>query len=193
MREAGRGRNVSIDRRTGTVRRRAGRVRDTCRGTQQQGADNVRHDDGKRADRRRLPRRRHRHPTTNFRDDHGARGLTQLRQFPYDAELRSRIDARRFPEITAELRTITPLSPGRFRVTGALTIQGTTRELSGGLELSLSADGTARVTGCQTIDIRDFAIDLPTMLMLRIFPDVTVRFHIKAVRASQDQETGEQP
>ena len=76
----------------------------------------------------------------------------------YDAELRSRIDARRVPEITAELRTITPLSPGRFRVTGALTIQGTTRELSGGLELSLSADGTARVTGCQTIDIRDFAI-----------------------------------
>jgi polyisoprenoid-binding protein YceI len=110
----------------------------------------------------------------------------------YDAELRSRLDARRYPEITAKLRTITPLSPGRFRVTGDLTIQSTTRELFGGLELSLSEAGTALVTGSQMIDIRDFAIDLPTMLMLRIYPDVNVRFHIKAVRASQEQETGEQ-
>ncbi len=104
----------------------------------------------------------------------------------YDAELRSRLDARRFPEITAELRTLAPSGPDRFRVTGVLTIQATTRELSGGLELSLSGDGSALVTGSQMIDIRDFGISLPTMLMLRIYPDVNVRFHIKAIRTPED-------
>ena len=108
----------------------------------------------------------------------------------YDAELRSRLDARRFPEITAELRTITPSGPDRFRVTGVLTIQGTTREkLSGSLELCLSEAGSALVTGSQMIDIRDFGIDLPTMLMLKIYPDVNVRFHIKAIQASHDPQT----
>ena len=106
----------------------------------------------------------------------------------YDAELHSRLDARRFPEITAELRSITSLSPTRYAVIGALTIHGTTRELSGGLELTLAEDGTALITGQQRIDIRDFTIDLPSVLMLKIFPDVTVRFRIQAVRETQDDE-----
>jgi polyisoprenoid-binding protein YceI len=101
----------------------------------------------------------------------------------YDAEMHSRLDARRFPDVTAELHTITPLSRNRYQVAGALTIHGTTRELSAGLELSLSDTGTALVTGYQTIDMRDFAIGLPSMLMLKIFPDVTVRFQLQAVRA----------
>jgi polyisoprenoid-binding protein YceI len=109
----------------------------------------------------------------------------------YEAEVRSRLDARRFPEITAVLHTITALGPGRFAVTGAVTIQGTSRELSGGLELTLAEDGTALVTGSQTIDMRDFAIDLPTVLMLKIYPDVTVRFRIRAVRVLHSQESRE--
>ena len=36
------------------------------------------------------------------------------------------------------------------------------------------------VTGEQVFDIRDFAIPSPTMLMLRIFPDVRVRLHVEA-------------
>jgi hypothetical protein len=107
----------------------------------------------------------------------------------YDAELHSRLDARRFPEITAELRSITPLSPTRYAILGALTIHGTTRELSGALELSLSEDGTVVVTGHEVIDIRDFSISLPTVLMLKIFPDVTVQFRIQAIRETQDQES----
>ena len=71
----------------------------------------------------------------------------------------------------------------------AVTIHGTTRELSGGLELTLAEDGTALITGQQRIDIRDFTIDLPSVLMLKIFPDVTVRFRIQAVRETQDDES----
>lgn len=107
----------------------------------------------------------------------------------YDAEVRSRLDARRYPGITAELRSIAPSSPGRYAVTGSLTIQGMTRELSGGLELSLPGTEVAVVTGTQTIDIRDFAIALPTLLMLKIYPDVTVRFRFQAVRGPLPRPT----
>ncbi len=109
----------------------------------------------------------------------------------YDAELCSRLNARQFPNITAELHTITPLDTNRFGVYGALTIQGTTREFSSSLELSVSDSGTARVTGQQLIDIRDFAIELPSMMMFKIFPDVTVQFSIQAVQErSEDLDNG---
>jgi hypothetical protein len=39
------------------------------------------------------------------------------------------------------------------------------------------------ISGEQVFDIRDFAVASPTMLMLRIFPDVRVRLHAEAVRA----------
>lgn len=114
----------------------------------------------------------------------------------YDSEIRSRLDARRFPHITAALCSLTALSRTRFDVTGNLTIQETTRQLSGGLELSLAENGNALLTGSQVVDIRDFAIELPRMLMLRIYPDVTVRFQIRAVKQTADQEpkqvTGQQ-
>jgi len=36
------------------------------------------------------------------------------------------------------------------------------------------------ITGEQVFDIRDFAIPSPTVLMLRIYPDVRVRLHAEA-------------
>jgi hypothetical protein len=39
------------------------------------------------------------------------------------------------------------------------------------------------ISGEQVFDIRDFAVPSPTMLMLRIFPDVRVRLQAEAARA----------
>ncbi len=36
------------------------------------------------------------------------------------------------------------------------------------------------ITGEQVLDIRDFAIPSPTVLMLRIYPDVRVRLQVEA-------------
>ena len=41
--------------------------------------------------------------------------------------------------------------------------------------------GVLSVSGEQVVDIRDFAIASPTVLMLRIYPDVTVRLQIEAM------------
>jgi hypothetical protein len=36
------------------------------------------------------------------------------------------------------------------------------------------------ITGEQAFDIRDFAVPSPTVLMLRIYPDVRVQLHAEA-------------
>lgn len=110
----------------------------------------------------------------------------------YDAELRDRLDARRYPTITARLHSMNALASGRLAVTGELTIHGTTRDMSGAVDIDVSGGAepgggaqpggpvTVVVTGTQIVDIRDFDIALPTVLMLQIYPDVTVRYRIAA-------------
>jgi hypothetical protein len=99
----------------------------------------------------------------------------------YDAELLRRIDARRFPMATVELRDCTPIGPGaRYRLEGELTFHGVTRPAQGTVSVQAAPDGRLIVTGEQVFDIRDFAVASPTVLMLRIYPDVRVRLHAEA-------------
>jgi PadR family transcriptional regulator, regulatory protein PadR len=99
----------------------------------------------------------------------------------YDAELRRRIDARRFPTVTVELRSCAPSGPGaRYRVEGELTFHGMTRPAQGTVNVEVVPESRLIITGEQIFDIRDFAIGSPTMLMLRIYPDVRVRLHAEA-------------
>ncbi|MEO6886956.1 MAG: YceI family protein [Jatrophihabitantaceae bacterium] len=121
----------------------------------------------------------------------------------YDAELHDRLNAQRYPEITAELRTADAVGPGRFSVSGDLTIHGTTRRQIGTLAIAISKTAAASpeqpgartaapvvvtglvvvVSGTLIVDIRDFDIELPGVLMLQIYPDVTVSFRVTAISA----------
>ena len=99
----------------------------------------------------------------------------------YDAELLRRIDARRFPAATLDLRQCLAVgSTGRYRVAGELTFHGVTRPTDGTVDIAVAADGRLVVTGEQVFDIRDFAVPSPTVLMLRIYPDVRVHLHVEA-------------
>ncbi|MBA3741332.1 YceI family protein [Sporichthya sp.] len=101
----------------------------------------------------------------------------------YDSELRNRLDQRRFPAITVALTQARSLGDGRFDAEGDLTIHGTTQRLTGSLAVTMPDEKTVIAEGRHVVDIRDFAISLPTMLMLKIYPDVSVQFRITAVRA----------
>ena len=102
----------------------------------------------------------------------------------YDAELQRRIDARRFPIATVELSECAPSAPGsRYRLRGELTFHGISRVAEGTVCVEALGDDRLVISGEQVFDIRDFAVPSPTMLMLRIFPDVRVRLHAEAVRA----------
>jgi polyisoprenoid-binding protein YceI len=99
----------------------------------------------------------------------------------YDAELLRRIDARRYPTASLELRRCDASGPGnRYRLAGELTFHGVTRHAEGTVSVDALSHRRLVVTGEQVFDIRDFAIPSPTMLMLRIFPDVRVRLHVEA-------------
>jgi polyisoprenoid-binding protein YceI len=100
----------------------------------------------------------------------------------YDAEVQRRLDARRYPLIRAELHHARALDAERWSLEGGLTIHGTTRSMTGSADVRLLARDRMRIVGEQLIDIRDFAISLPSTLMLRIYPDVMVRFRIEARR-----------
>ena len=63
---------------------------------------------------------------------------------------------------------------------GEVTFHGVTRPLDGTVSCALPSPGTLVVRGEQVFDIRDFDIASPTVLMLRIYPDVVVQLQIEA-------------
>jgi DNA-binding PadR family transcriptional regulator/polyisoprenoid-binding protein YceI len=101
----------------------------------------------------------------------------------YDAELQRRIDARRFPTATVEVKQCSRSIPGpRYQLRGELTFHGITREAEGTVTVEALTDDRLVISGEQVFDIRDFEVPSPTMLMLRIFPDVRVRLQAEAGR-----------
>ena len=99
----------------------------------------------------------------------------------YDAELLRRIDARRHPVVALDLLGCTAIgSSDRYHVDGEVTFHGATRPLQGTVGASLTADGKLVISGDQVFDIRDFDIASPTVLMLRIYPDVLVQLQVEA-------------
>jgi polyisoprenoid-binding protein YceI len=98
-----------------------------------------------------------------------------------DRELRKRIDARRYPIISGVLAGAVPVADGgRFRVRGNLTFRGVTRSVEDEMTLTVVDDRTIRLAGESTFDVRDFGMEPPRILMLRVEPDVKVRVEVFA-------------
>ena len=68
----------------------------------------------------------------------------------------------------------------RYRLEGELTFHGLTRPAQGTVNVEAGPDGRLIISGEQVFDIREFAIPSPTVLMLRIYPDVRLRLHAEA-------------
>jgi len=99
----------------------------------------------------------------------------------YDAELLRRIDARRFPRVTLSLEDCTPVGTGdRYRLAAEVLFHGVTRPLRGTVGLKLLSERKLVVTGDHALDVRDFQLPSPTVLMLRIYPDVRINLHVEA-------------
>jgi polyisoprenoid-binding protein YceI len=100
-----------------------------------------------------------------------------------DRELRRRIDARRFPTIDGVLTEMRDTgTDGRYRVSGDLTFRGVTRTFEDEMVFTSDADGEIQLVGESTFDVRDFGMDPPRVLMLKVEPEVRVTAHLTAVR-----------
>lgn len=103
----------------------------------------------------------------------------------YDAELAHRLDVRRYPEATITLVDMKPVDQ-RYQVSGEVTLHGETQQMSGSVSAEPCSGGWI-VSGQQLFDVRDFQISVPSVLMLRIFPDVMVFLSLKLAGDSDAQ------
>lgn len=98
-----------------------------------------------------------------------------------DNEMLRRINARRFPTIAGEVREMKPLdSSGRYEVAGDLTFHGVTRPEEGVVTLEVRDGRTLIIEGERTFDVREFDIEPPKFLMLRVHPEVAVQLRLVA-------------
>lgn len=104
----------------------------------------------------------------------------------YDAELRRRLDTRRHPRCTLDLVHVAATATARFALRGEITFHDITRPINGTVDVERVGSRGLLVTGEKLIDIRDFAIPAPGILMLKIYPEVDVRMFIEVVSDEQD-------
>jgi polyisoprenoid-binding protein YceI len=98
----------------------------------------------------------------------------------YDREMRRRIDARRYPIITGALQSMKATDKdGEYLVSGEISFKGVTRSYEDRMTLTFDS-GSLRLQGEHVFDIRDFGMEPPKILTLRVYPDVTVRVDILA-------------
>ncbi|HUF32463.1 MAG TPA: YceI family protein [Acidimicrobiales bacterium] len=99
----------------------------------------------------------------------------------YDAELRRRIGAKLHPTTTLALQNVSRIGrTDRYQVEGDLAFHGLTRRISGTVGVEIGDGGELTVVGEHVFDIRDFDVDSPSLLMLRIYPDVRVELQLYA-------------
>ena len=102
-----------------------------------------------------------------------------------DRELRRRIDARRYPMIVGDLNSMKQTDErSRYIVGGDLTFRDTSRSYEDEMTIELPNDRTLSMSGESVFDIRDFGIDPPRILMLKVQPEVTVRVEFVAEKES---------
>ncbi|HEV8063935.1 MAG TPA: YceI family protein [Acidimicrobiales bacterium] len=103
----------------------------------------------------------------------------------YDREMQRRTDARRYPKISADLKSLTSHgSDGRYTAAGDVTFRGVTREVSDVVTLSSPEPGVLVFEGEHVFSLPDFNMEPPKIMMLKVYPDVTVRVRIVASEAA---------
>lgn len=95
-------------------------------------------------------------------------------------EIQRRIGGRRYPVIRADVQQVSALPGGRYGVKGELSLNGVTRPVAGEGAVDIGAAGAMQVDGEPTLDIRDFGLDPPKLLGLRVYPEVAVRLRVLA-------------
>ena len=100
----------------------------------------------------------------------------------YDHELRRRIDARRYPTIEGFVTKISADgSHPRYNVAGDIVFHGKTRSFEHSMDIELGDDEVS-LTGDYVFDIREFGMKPPSMLMIRVYPEIAVRVELYGTR-----------
>ena len=73
-------------------------------------------------------------------------------------------------------------SDGSYRVSGDIKFRGVSRRHEDLMKIDEVDDRTIRLSGSSRFDIRDFGMQPPKVLMLKVEPEVDIRVEIYAVK-----------
>jgi hypothetical protein len=101
-----------------------------------------------------------------------------------DREMRKLVDSVRFPKVAADLRSVELLSsPNRYKASGEITLAGRARSYGGEFTIA-NAGESVTVDGELSLDIRDFGLKPPSLLILKVDPVLQVRLRLVARKAA---------
>jgi polyisoprenoid-binding protein YceI len=99
-----------------------------------------------------------------------------------DREMQRRIDARRYPTIDGVLDRLEPAgTDSTYLVSGDVTLRGVSCRHQDRMTIRLVDAHTIALAGKSRFDIREFGIEPPRILLLRVEPEVDVQVDIVAV------------
>jgi polyisoprenoid-binding protein YceI len=102
----------------------------------------------------------------------------------YDRELRRRVNARRHPTIGARLVSAAPSAgDATYLVTGDVTFHGRTLTFEHDVAIRFDRDEVT-LSGEDVFDIRQFGMEPPSMLMIRVYPEISVRLQLIGLRGA---------
>jgi polyisoprenoid-binding protein YceI len=93
----------------------------------------------------------------------------------YDRELERKLEMRKYSRVRGRVISAKALDSDTYRVQGELSLRGQTSPVQGDVRMRIIDDITVEFQGEQTIDIRNFGLEPPKFLMLKVYPDVKVR------------------
>jgi hypothetical protein len=97
----------------------------------------------------------------------------------YDRELKRRIDARKYPLIEGRIIRVTKgEGTDVYLVTGDLSFHGHTRTFEHEMTIQVLEGSQIELKGEYIFDIREFNMKPPSMLMLKVYPEVSVRVEL---------------
>lgn len=103
--------------------------------------------------------------------------------FLTDSELQRRLETRKFPRIAGDVKAAEPVGvSGRWRLSGNLSLHGVIRATDAEVTVRVVDDRTLEIEGEKVIDIREYGMTPPKLLMLRVYPDVKVHARLVVVR-----------
>jgi polyisoprenoid-binding protein YceI len=99
-----------------------------------------------------------------------------------DGELQRRLETRKFRAVVGAVREVVRRDSGRWFLRGELTLHGVARLTDAEVTVRVVDDKTIEIEGEKVIDMQDYGLTPPKLLMFRVYPEVKVRARLVAER-----------
>jgi len=103
----------------------------------------------------------------------------------YDLEAHRRVDTQKYPKITLDLLELKEVEPlRRYRMVCNLSFRGTTKRIEGDLAVTHLDDHGLEAHGELALDSRDFGLDPPKIIGLKVFSDFRAKLKLVCERVN---------